>query len=130
MVSNPPTIASPLATAGLQRTTSNIRGTALINGTQNLASYTTPADGNAHLVFVAATQTVTSLETGGVVQVTYTSNGQALTAAMFPGGSAAGTLVASATVAADPGTTVTLVQSSALTVGAATVTADLSSDHA
>lgn len=96
-------------------------GVALANGTPTFASLTTPNDGNLHTVDVAATVTVSSLETGGAVQASWTIGGVAQTSALFAGGQAAGTTSAHVTVVADPNTAVVLSQSSALTGGAATI---------
>jgi hypothetical protein len=104
----------------------NQGGINLINGTQNVLSIGTPNDGNVHAYTVAATQTVTVAETGGVVQLQWTSKGVAQTAAFFPGGGGLGTTSASTTIVADPNTAVNLAQSTALTAGAASVNAAIS----
>lgn len=92
----------------------------LINGTGSVATFTTPNDGREHAYTVAMSVNVTSAETGGAFQVAYTSRGQPLTAALDAGAHGLGTFASSALICADANTIVTVSQSSALTVGAAT----------
>jgi hypothetical protein len=97
-------------------------GFALQNATPAIQSWTAPNDGNAHSVQVIAQQHVTSAETGGVVQLSYTTpDGQNLSVNMFPGGGATGNASSSPARLVAPGSTVQVQQSSALTAGAATV---------
>jgi len=109
---------------GLRRqATTGASGFALQNATPTIATYTAPNDGNIHMVAVFVTLVVTSLETGGAIQVASTG-ALGLTSTMFAGGAAAGTVMNTAIVplfAVSPGATVNINQSSALTAGAATV---------
>ena len=100
-------------------------GTPLVNGTGTIISWTTPNDGKQHPFMVVGQVNVTSAETGGQIQVTYTPpNGATRTAQLTPGGSGLGVAVFAfvANVAA-PGTTITVAQSTALTAGAAVANA-------
>jgi hypothetical protein len=101
-------------------------GFSLVNGTPNILSFTTPNDGNVHSYFVSTTLNVTVAETGGAVQVTWTSGGVAYVATYYAGGSGIGTNNVSGQVVADPNTVVTLKQSSALSAGTASVNAAIS----
>lgn len=96
-------------------------GIALINGTQNFLSWTTPNDGQLHQAIVSATLVVTVSLTGGAIVVRWVSGGQAcistLVTASAPAGDYGGT--GSLTITADPGTTVTLAQLNAASAGAA-----------
>lgn len=107
-------------------------GFALQNGTPNIVQWGAPADGLAHRFVLMATRNVTSAETGGQVSLTYTPPGAGappITTVVAGGGSGvgSGSLGNTATIVgmAAPGTFVTLSQTSALTVGAATVNAEL-----
>lgn len=101
-------------------------GFALVNGTPGIVSWTAPNDGSAHLAHVVSQQVVTSLETGGAVQLNYTSaDGTARNLALYPGGGATGLSVLNAERIVAPGSTVAIVQSSALTGGAAAVWAQV-----
>ena len=97
-------------------------GLALINGTQNLCTYTTANDGNLHPVLCVATLLVSSLETGGATGITFTDPSNAVNT-NFPilaGAQAAGPhLWGFTTFLAHANTAVSLVQTSALTAGAA-----------
>lgn len=108
-------------------------GFALQNGTPTIVTATAPNDGNRHIALIAGWVNVTTAETGGQLTVTLTQNGISTPVICDAGGhtpqslelfnnnivgNAGGFLV-------DPGTTVTLAQSSALTAGAATVNAEI-----
>lgn len=92
---------------------------ALINGTQTFLTYNVPADGKQHLIAVTADLIVSSAETGGACQVAFTSGGQAFTTPLFTAGQGA-TTRASALISVDPGTSVLLNQSTALSAGGST----------
>jgi hypothetical protein len=118
---------SPARTA----TTTGAAGFALQNATPTILSLTTPAVGptptGKFFVNVTLDLTVTGAETGGALQVNYTNFGTALTLALDPGARAASFLKGvQARVLADAGSTVTLVQLTALTAGAATAVATMS----
>lgn len=98
---------------------------ALINGTQTFLTYTTPNDGQSHLVIVSMLLNVTSAETGGAITVTMSNAAfQAnVTASQSAGGVAASTGGNAISQVVPGNTTVTLAQTSALTAGAASVLA-------
>jgi hypothetical protein len=96
------------------------------NGTPTILSLTTPNDGHYHVVLVALTIVVTSTETGGIIQVQISGN----SLGNIGGGAAAGTYVITTlgggtALLLPPNTTVSIVQGTALTAGAATVVASL-----
>src|SRR5579862_5196763 len=103
-----------------------LAGTALVNGTPNLLQWTAPNDGQVHSFNVAATAHVTLALTGGQIQVKWTSAGVNQVSTLLAGGEAAGTYVGlflgnggNGPQQCDPGTTVTIQQTSAVTAGAA-----------
>lgn len=101
-------------------------GTALINGTQTILSWTTPNDGNLHMFTYQMLLDVTSDETGGAIFLTFTTGGIAVNSAQSLGGQPAGSSnIQAASGQADPNTTVTIHQTGALTAGAAKVFATL-----
>lgn len=108
-----------------------LAGFALQNGTPNIISYTTPNDGKIHFVFVAGEVVVSVGETGGQLSLNFTDpGGTPRSRSQDPGGHAAGYFDFGSSnggqlVAVAPNTTVTLLQSVALTVGAAVVYAGL-----
>lgn len=95
-------------------------GVALVNGTPNILTWTAPNDGNLHFATVGAVLATTSTCTGGAVNISGTTGGVAwahtLIGANQTAGGATGT---SGPVAIDPGTTLTVLQATALTAGAA-----------
>lgn len=96
-------------------------GIGLINGTQNLLQYTTPNDGRQHLIVVSAVANITVAETGGTVVINYTVGGTNGQPQLLAGNTAPQLLAANQNAfMADPNTTVTIIQSTALTAGAAT----------
>lgn len=103
-------------------------GFALQNATPTILSWTVPNDGNAHPVLIMASQYVTSAETGGAVSATITvPSGNSGSPTLFSAGHGTGLFPPSGTLTmiAEAGSTVTIQQSSALTVGAATVWAQI-----
>lgn len=94
-------------------------GQALINGTGNIVGLVAPNDGNMHLYTVATTLVVSLAETGGAIALTYTSGGQAANVPVSAGTLAAGGYPFTQVVLADPGTAISVTQTSALTAGAA-----------
>lgn len=105
-------------------------GFALQNATPTLFSYTTPNDGKEHRVQVFGSQATTVAETGGGVSITFTDpGGTPRNITVFSGNvgvgiQTSGSVVGNAFTVA-PNTVVSLVQSAALTLGAATVYAEL-----
>jgi hypothetical protein len=109
-----PPVAQPI--------TSAVAGYTLINGTGNILVYNVPNDGLVHTVNVATNMNVASLETGGQIQVLFTTpDGTAQTFQQHAAGLAAGLARTNSACLCKPGTTVTLQQSTALTAGAATL---------
>lgn len=104
-----------------------VAGFALQNATPTIITWTAPNDGALHRVVAVVSLHVTSNETGGAVNLSVTlPDGTARLPAVLAGGTAIGTLAGNYTVShVQANTTVTLQQSSALTVGAAVVWADL-----
>jgi len=105
-------------------------GYALVNGTGNIASYTTPNDGNPHQIQVVCMKVISSGETGGQIQVAFTDpGGTPRNATIFNGGGSAGfqvtTNASNCLLFAEANTTVTLKQSSALSGGASTLYCNL-----
>lgn len=103
-------------------------GFALQNATPTVISWTAPSDGVPHAVLVAAIEHVTTLQTGGAISLTGTDPaGNAFTTQLDAGGHAAGAEVfpANRFILIQAGSTVSVVQSSAQTAGAATLWAQL-----
>ena len=99
-------------------------GFALQNGTPTILTWIAPNDGAPHTIIVCATQLVTSGETGGQVQLSYTNaGGGGGLDTTFSGGSSNGTQIFNIIRTIDPNTTLLLHQTSALTAGAANVQA-------
>lgn len=101
-------------------------GFALQNATPTILTWNVPNDGAVHRFELSAVQHVTSAETGGGVNVNYTApDGTAGTIFPFGAGSGAGVGAplggAQGPVEVQAGSTVAVVQASALTVGAAVV---------
>lgn len=59
---------------------------ALQNGTPTILTYQVPNDGQKHVLVVAFTKNVTSVETGGSVQANGMINGTTFTPNIFAGG--------------------------------------------
>jgi hypothetical protein len=115
-------------TLALQATT-GATGYALVNGTGNVITWTPPNDGNLHRVLLLSGTRITSTETGGQVQLTYTDpSGGSVTLTIFTGGTSAGYAAPNfgqSVAMVQAGTAVTLKQSSALTGGAAVMWAEI-----
>ena len=103
-------------------------GTPLVNGTPAILSWNVPNDGQAHFFSLAGTVNTTVASTGGAIGLTFTVAGSAKAFAIFNGtkavgvdacGDAAAFGPLASPIACDPGTTVSIVQTSALTAGAA-----------
>jgi len=107
-------------------TASGLTGFALQDATPQILTWTAPNDGNQHHVRVDTNLYVTSAETGGAIQVTSTlPNGTAVAGLQHAAGLGTGFAHAIIEYLIEPGSTITLQQSSALTVGAATLWAEL-----
>lgn len=125
MSTNPPAIS---ATAGLiKQASTGPGGFALQNGTPTILSWTAPNDGQVHRYLTFGNTIISSAETGGAIATQYTPPGGAShEGSNDAGGNSAGTVgwqVLDGVVQA--GTTVSLLQISALTVGAAKVVAEI-----
>jgi hypothetical protein len=108
--------------------TTGTGGYALVNGTGNVISWTAPNDGNLHRIQVFATLHITTTEVGGAIRVNFTDPaGGSGTPTIFGGTQANGTYQPSSlsSVLVEAGTTVAIVQASALTSGAATLYAEI-----
>lgn len=98
----------------------------LQNATSTILTWTAPNDGNMHRISVVGVLHVTSAETGGAVTIPYLApDGSGSTTTLFAGGAGLGTTGASADRIVQAGSTVTLSQASALTVGAAVLWAEI-----
>lgn len=101
-------------------------GTALINGTQTILSWTAPNDGQKHFASVTFASIVTSAMTGGACQLNWTFNGENFNLVIGSSGLGVGNYYWNVTadvnallpLFVDAGSTVTVTQTSALTAGA------------
>jgi len=112
---------------GLQATTGTA-GFALQDATPTILTWTAPNDGNMHRVMVFATVTVGSTETGGAIQLHFTlPDGSTGSLTLTAGGTATGHYGVNSpgVVTVEANTAVSVVQSSALTGGSATIFAEL-----
>ena len=111
-----------------ENVTATASGFALQNATPTILTATVPNDGRRHMILSTGFVVVTSLETGGAIQLAYTQNGAGQTLALDAGAHAAGTFqyTGPVEVFADPNTAASIVQSSALSAGAATTSAQMS----
>jgi hypothetical protein len=105
-----------------------VGGFALQNGTPTVFTWTAPNDGNNHRVLVFASLGVSSAQTGGAVTVQITDpSGNVGTHTLYAGGLGTGSSTGPGefSMIVKPGSTVTVAQSSAQTLGAATLYAEL-----
>lgn len=104
-----------------------VAGFNLVNSTPNIFTYTMPNDGNLHRIFLISIKHITSNETGGAVAVTMTlPDGTSATPQIFSGGANSGVVQGNYCArTVETGTTVTLAQSSNLSVGATVLWAEL-----
>lgn len=104
-------------------------GYTLVNGTGTVISWSVPNDGQRHRFMLVYSMDITVNETGGAISVVFTSPGStAVTYGILPGSQTAGWNFGEAPAFcsfAKPGTTVSISQTSALTAGAAVLTADI-----
>lgn len=96
-----------------------VAGYTLVNGTGTIITCKVPNDGQTHPVMVTGVIIVTSAETGGQITVSFTLNGGGQLLQIQAGGGGAGQSAAGGNFMADPGTTFTVSQNSALSLGAA-----------
>lgn len=118
----------PNAASDLQvRAKTATAGFPLINGTPTILSYTTPNDGQKHSILVASSKSVSVLEVGGVITVSFFINGVQGFSNIFPGGNGVGDTPENNPVAimVDPNTVVSVFQGSALTAGASILYASI-----
>lgn len=103
--------------------TTGTAGTALINGSQTISSWTAPSDGKMHRVLVFGIQNVSSAETGGAVNVSLTMpDGNAYSPQIFGGNAGLGGHNMSFDVyLVQSGSVFSITQTGALSVGAATM---------
>lgn len=106
-----------------------LAGYTLVNGTGTIISWVIPNDGQLHRFTVFASEDVTGATTGGAITVSWTMpDGTTASWVILPATQAATGFVTgqvSYQVLARPGTTVTVVQSSALTAGSAVAWAEI-----
>lgn len=121
----------PYVAAGLTKVaTTGANGFALQNGTSTILSWTAPDDGNLHSVILCGKLNVTAVMTGGATE--FLLNGVGLnmsnrtsTTQFFGGGGFGVGDFGPFQVTLEPGDTIGIAQSSALTAGAATVYAEI-----
>jgi hypothetical protein len=110
------------------KATTGAAGFALANATPTIFQWTAPNDGNVHRIMLIAQLNVTSAETGGVVNLQFTDlQGNFQSRQTFAGALGTGFTQGSSPMSflVQAGQTVFLAQSSALTLGLATVFAEL-----
>ena len=102
-------------------------GFALQNGTPTVISWTAPNDGQLHRALFFGSMHVTAAETGGQVNFSYTlPDGTANGVTAAAGGAGTGPQnVFFYTVVVQAGSTVSVVQATALTLGAAVLWAEI-----
>jgi|SRR5215469_4601649 len=119
-------IGSLLAQYMQIQATTGVTGFALQNATPTVLTWAVPNDGNLHRVMIIGAVVVTSNQTGGNINSSWTPpSGSAHNANIFTGGQTTGTYglnsVTSQFATIGPNTTVTVTQSSAQSAGAATL---------
>jgi hypothetical protein len=108
-----------------------VAGFPLVNGTPTILTWAVPNDGKVHRAILIAMLHVSSAEVGGQIISTYTASfpGAAEDFAQpFAGGlgtDTTGQVNSQFMYTIAPGSTVTLIQNTALTAGAATIWAEL-----
>jgi len=108
--------------------TTGVAGFALQNATPTILTWTAPNDGNAHSVQWAGEIRVSVAQTGGQLTLSFTDpSNQGASTTVDNGGHGVGFNPMSnyRAVMVAPGTTVTLAQSTAMTLGTATAFASL-----
>jgi hypothetical protein len=125
--SAPTNIGQPLLSTGTSTSawgapilsTTSVQNFNLSNGTIQIAGLSTPAGGLFRTAVIAGAVVVSSNETGGQIQASWTFEFGAQTQTLQAGTSSTGTYFFNTTLIADPGTAVLVNQSTALTGGAA-----------
>jgi hypothetical protein len=95
-------------------------GVAMVaSGTQTLATWTVPNDGNQHVAQLIASVQITTAGTGGTVigLVTPPGGGSAAQPQLLAASQTQGNHIGAASAIVEPGSTVTIEQSVALTAG-------------
>jgi hypothetical protein len=106
--------------------TTTLSGFVLQNATPNIFTWTAPNDGKLHMIFLSALTVVTSAETGGAWGINLTeADNTVRTPGLSAGSLGTGATRSFTSYMIQPNTVVTVEQTSALTVGAATVWAEL-----
>jgi hypothetical protein len=102
-------------------------GYPLANGTATIISWTAPNDGNQHRILIFASMTVTSTETGGLIQYTgMNPDGTSWSHTLFAANSTPGDIVPGIQPrVVKAGSTESVIQASALTGGTATCWAEI-----
>jgi hypothetical protein len=115
---NPPPLQVTPGVSGPLTPKAMATNVALINGTQDLASWTTPNDGQQHPFLLSVHVSVAAGgETGGAITFNYTVGASAKAPAVVAGGAAQGEYIVTVAGLADPNTVVKIRQNSAMTVG-------------
>ena len=122
--------AGPLGLPTLEQVAATpAAGVALTGATPTFLTWTSPNDGNLHLVILFMGLQVTTLQVGGAVSFNWTepstTGGTPETVVLFAGGLAVGQNWTTQLHIVPPNTTVTYTQSSAQTSGAAQTWASL-----
>lgn len=104
-----------------------LTGFTLVNGTPNIITWTVPNDGKMHRAIIIMVKHITTLEVGGAIQVAYNiPDGSGNSHTPYAGGEATATLDEEQEfILLQPGTTVIVQQSSALTSGASKIWAEI-----
>lgn len=116
----------PAGPLGLVAATAYPGGYALVNGTGTLISWTAPNDGRQHRVMVIYGMNITVATTGGVMLWQFTNPaGASQSPTLVAATQATGTKHGQDAGIVQAGTVVSVLQNSAMTVGAATFYAEL-----
>ena len=117
------------APAMVRQAATPLSGYTLVNGTGNILTWNVPNDGQLHRFTVFASEDVTVATTGGTIAVSFTMpDGTGGAWGVLPGSQASLGFNFSQTsylVLCQPGTVVTVLQSTALTAGAAKAWAEI-----
>jgi hypothetical protein len=119
--------APPAPTSMQPQAVTPTAGFALQNGTPNILQWNVPNDGKNHRFQVFGEKIVTALETGGQINVTFTTpDGGGQSVSIVGGGLAAGhNMTSYRCEQVQAGSVVTVVQNTALTAGASILYAEL-----
>lgn len=104
-------------------------GYALVNSTGTIISWTAPNDGQNHRVTLFASLSVTSTETGGQIVCSYTApDGTSTSHTVYSAGQAATDVIVQGSpfsIIIRAGSTFSLIQNTALSVGASVLFAEI-----